>query len=212
MILAMKTFFSSIHPLSVRIALATLVGWFPPALIAADAGSVPVSLLRAVDLNVVKRRMELVNRTKVRVKLLRVDETRDSLRGAVRQARVTVEINGQSLVLTSATYHLPVTFAGVQIDCPITKGYVGNSSQGNAWGLSEGCAAPALAGGIALDRAGHICLSAQAALVCQQHANGQRASLCRWRRSAGREKGLLPLRTRFGGAGQPMWSRLPQGA
>ena len=32
-----------------------------------------------------------MNRTKVRVKLLRVDETRDSLRGAVRQARVTVE-------------------------------------------------------------------------------------------------------------------------
>jgi hypothetical protein len=53
----------------------------------------------------------------------------------VRQARVRVEINGQSLVLTSATYHLPVKFAGVQIDCPITQGHVTNSSEGNAWGL-----------------------------------------------------------------------------
>jgi len=53
----------------------------------------------------------------------------------VRQAQVKVEIDGQSLVLTSATYHLPRKFAGVQIDCPVTKGHVGNSSQGNAWGL-----------------------------------------------------------------------------
>jgi preprotein translocase subunit SecD len=79
--------------------------------------------------------IELADRTRVRVKLLTVDETRDTMRDAVRQARVQVELNGQSLVLTSATYHLPVTFAGVQIDCPITKGYVGNSSEGNAWGL-----------------------------------------------------------------------------
>ena len=56
---------------------------------------------------------------------------------AVRQARVQIELNGQSLVLTSATYHLPVTFAGVQVDCPITKGHVGNSRQGNAWGLMK---------------------------------------------------------------------------
>jgi uncharacterized protein YxjI len=64
-----------------------------------------------------------------------VDETRDAMRDAVRQARVKIELDGHSLVLTSATYHLPVTFSGVQIDCPITQGYVGNSSEGNAWGL-----------------------------------------------------------------------------
>jgi len=57
------------------------------------------------------------------------------MRDAVREARVRIELNGQSLVLTSATYHLPTMFAGVQIDCPITKGYIGNSSEGNAWGL-----------------------------------------------------------------------------
>jgi len=87
-----------------------------------------------VDLNVNEaQEVTLSDRTIVRVKLLSVDETRDPMRDAVRQARIRVEVNGQSLVLTSATYHLPVTFAGVQIDCPITQGHVGNSSQGNAW-------------------------------------------------------------------------------
>src|SRR5258708_21494827 len=57
------------------------------------------------------------------------------MRAGVSRELVKVEINGQSLVLTSATYHLPVSFAGVQIDCSVTKGCVGNSSEGNAWGL-----------------------------------------------------------------------------
>jgi len=103
---------------------------------AKDDTSARTALLRAVDLNVNEtQEVQLANGAKAQIKLLRLDETRDAFRNAVRQARVTVELNGQSLVLTSATYNLPVTFAGVQIDCPITKGYVGNSSQGNAWGL-----------------------------------------------------------------------------
>ena len=103
---------------------------------AAEAPPARPPLVRAVDLNVNEaQEVTLSDRTIVRVKLLSVDETRDPMRDAVRQARIRVEVNGQSLVLTSATYHLPVTFAGVQIDCPITQGHVGNSSQGNAWGL-----------------------------------------------------------------------------
>src|SRR5207247_3925724 len=94
------------------------------------------AIVRDVDLDVNEtQEVALADKTKVRVKLLRVDETRDSLRDAVREALVKVELNGQSLVLTSGTYHLPVTFGGVQIDCPITKGHVTNSSEGNAWGL-----------------------------------------------------------------------------
>jgi murein DD-endopeptidase MepM/ murein hydrolase activator NlpD len=119
-----------------RTILAALVGWFTIHLQAADPPPVRTAHFRAVDLNVNEAQaVELPDRTRVRVKLLTVDETRDAMRDAVRQARVKVEVNGQSLVLTSATYHLPVRFAGVQIDCPITKGYVGNSSEGNAWGL-----------------------------------------------------------------------------
>jgi len=94
------------------------------------------AIVRDVDLDVNEtQEVTLADKTKVHLKLLNVDETRDSLRDAVRQALVKVELNGQSLVLTSATYHLPVTFGGVQIDCPITKGCVTNSSEGNAWGL-----------------------------------------------------------------------------
>jgi len=107
-----------------------------PSLHAADTPPARTAIVRAVDLDVNEaQEVELATGTKARVKLLRLDETRDPLRDAVRQARVHIELNGQSLVLTSATYHLPVTFAGVQVDCPITKGHVGNSSQGNAWGL-----------------------------------------------------------------------------
>jgi len=118
------------------IILSTLVCLFPPALKAADSTPARTAIVRAVDLDVNEaREVELANGTKTRVKLLRLDETRDAMRDAVRQARVQIELNGQSLVLTSATYHLPIAFAGVQIDCPITKGHVGNSSEGNAWGL-----------------------------------------------------------------------------
>jgi hypothetical protein len=79
----------------------------------------------------------LADRTTVRVKLLDLKETRDPMRDAVRQALVRVEVNGQSLVVTSATYQLPVKIAGIQIDCPITSGHVPDSSQGNAWGLDK---------------------------------------------------------------------------
>ena len=115
-----------------RLSVCLFVG----ELNAADSPPARTALVRAVDLDLNEaQEVELADRTRVRVKLLTVDETRDAMRDAVRQARVKVELNGQSLVLTSATYHLPVKFAGVQIDCPITKGYVGNSSEGNAWGL-----------------------------------------------------------------------------
>src|SRR5438093_6215671 len=121
---------------AVRITLATLVCLFPLAANAADSTPARTPIVRSVDLDVNEaQEVELATGTKARVKLLRLDETRDALRDAVRQARVQIELNGQSLVLTSATYHLPVTFAGVQVDCPITKGHVANSSQGNAWGL-----------------------------------------------------------------------------
>jgi len=111
-----------------RITLAIVVCMFVGELNAADAPA-RIAIVRALDLDVNETKgVELANGTRARVKLLRVDETRDALRDAVRQARVQIELNGQSLVLTSATYHLPVTAAGVQIDCPITKGYVTRGS------------------------------------------------------------------------------------
>ncbi len=119
-----------------RLALAAFVSLFAAELYGADAPPARMPLVRAVDLDVNEsQEIELADRTRERVKLLSLTETRDTLRDAVRQALVTVQLNGQSLVLTSATYHLPVKFGGVQIDCPITKGLMTNSSEGNAWGL-----------------------------------------------------------------------------
>ena len=46
--------------------------------------------------------------------LLDVEEERDGVRSAIRQARVRVEVNGQTTTLISANYRLPVTVAGVQ--------------------------------------------------------------------------------------------------
>src|SRR5580765_472240 len=124
------------YPGATRIILSALLSLFPWALDAADSTPPRTPILRVVDLDVNESQdVELADGTKARVKLRRLDETRDALRDAVRRSCVQIELNGQSLVLTSATYHLPVTFAGVQIDCPITKGHVADSSQGNAWGF-----------------------------------------------------------------------------
>lgn len=94
-------------------------------------------LVRAVDLNVGEsEQVELSGGSTATVKLLDLVETRDPLRFAVRRARVTVEVNGERVVLTSATYHLPVTVGNVQIDCPITKGYNSNTTADH-WSLEK---------------------------------------------------------------------------
>src|SRR5262245_47138288 len=59
--------------------------------------------------------VELSGGTKVKVKLVGVEETRDTLRSALRQARVNVEVNGQPVAVVSGNYRLPLTVAGVQI-------------------------------------------------------------------------------------------------
>jgi len=69
------------------------------------------------------------------IKVLDLKEARDDIRNAVRRAVVKVEVNGKTVSLVSSTYHLPITVAGVQIDCPVTKGYLERSSQQNVWGL-----------------------------------------------------------------------------
>ena len=106
------------------------------ALDSADAQPIRPALVRTVDLNVNEaQEVELADGVHVHIRLLSLDETRDTVRNAVREALVKVEIDGKSVVLTSATYHLPVTFGRAQIDCPITSGCVANSSEGNVWGL-----------------------------------------------------------------------------
>jgi len=92
-------------------------------------------LVRVVDLSVGEsQEVTLCDGKTASIKLLDLQETRDTVCDAVRAARVKVEVNGQPITLVSATYHLPETIAGVQIDCSITKGYLQNSNT-DAWGL-----------------------------------------------------------------------------
>jgi murein DD-endopeptidase MepM/ murein hydrolase activator NlpD len=94
-------------------------------------------LLRVVDLNLGETQdVELANGTKAHVKLLTLEEQCDPLRGAVREARVQVEVNGATATLSSANYQLPVTVGGVQLDCPVTRGYNANANE-DKWGLRK---------------------------------------------------------------------------
>lgn len=111
----------------------------PPA--PARAEGLPAStrtpLHRVVDLDIGESRgVEWPDGTKAEVKLLALDEARDPIRDAVRRAVVSVEVNGTAIELTSATYHLPRAVGGVQVDCPITRGYLTNTDQDH-WGLKK---------------------------------------------------------------------------
>src|SRR5262245_27537976 len=84
------------------------------------------------------RDVTLSDDSKVAVKLIDVDETRDSLRAALRLARVKIEINGRAATLTSGNYRLPVTVGGAQVDCPATKGLYRNHDKfEDSWGLDK---------------------------------------------------------------------------
>ena len=93
--------------------------------------------LRAVDLTLGESaEVKLADGSMARVKLLDLQERTDTMSLAVREARVKVSVNGAEAWLTSANYNLPQTIGGVQIDCPITRGYNANSGQ-DSWGLER---------------------------------------------------------------------------
>lgn len=101
------------------------------------SGETLTPLVRVVDLNVGETaNVQLHDGSSARVRLLGRDDTRDSVRKAVRDARVEVEVNGRGTTLHCANYRLPVTVAGVQIDCTVTKGYLDNSRT-DPWGLER---------------------------------------------------------------------------
>src|SRR6266568_2481153 len=82
--------------------------------------------------------VQLPDGSKATVKLLEIKEARDSLRDALRQAQVTVEIKGRTATLTSGNYRLPLTVGGVQVDCPATKGlYANHDKFEDSWGLDK---------------------------------------------------------------------------
>ncbi len=121
------------------VVASLLTGILPESEALGGAATVKLKPLVAVaDLNVGESQtVELCDGSRATVKLLDLKETRDDLRNAVRKAVATVDINSKTVSLVSSTYRLPTTIAGVQIDCPVTRGYLQNSSKENAWGLAK---------------------------------------------------------------------------
>jgi len=96
-------------------------------------------LFRVTDLNVGESQLlKLSDGSQANVKLLRIEETRDALRSALRLARVKVEVNGVIETIESGNYRLPMTVGGVQIDCPATRGlYPRHDLFEDSWGLDK---------------------------------------------------------------------------
>ena len=96
-------------------------------------------LHRTVELRIGEgAQVQLHDGSQAKVKLLEVQETRDSVRAALREARVTIEINGRRMTLVSGNYRLPITAEGVQVDCIATKGlYQNHDPWEDSWGLDK---------------------------------------------------------------------------
>ena len=81
---------------------------------------------------------KLVDGSVARIKLLKVKEVRDSVRSALREAHVTIEINGKQITLVSGNYRLPVASGSVQVDCTATIGlYQRRDPWEDSWGLEK---------------------------------------------------------------------------
>lgn len=121
------------HPLLLAGAALAL----PALLAAAPPEPTRQPLGRVADLNIGEvQEIRLANGAKATVRLVDVSVQRDRMSEAVRSSRVKVEVNGTPVTLGSATYHLPVTVAGVQIDCSMVKAYNGNSGS-DSWALEK---------------------------------------------------------------------------
>jgi murein DD-endopeptidase MepM/ murein hydrolase activator NlpD len=83
-----------------------------------------IRLNTVIEMNIGEsQKIRLNNGDIVHVSLLDVIIERDSLRGAVRDARVRLTVDGKEITIGSGNYHLPVTTGKVQIDCPVIKEY-----------------------------------------------------------------------------------------
>lgn len=102
--------------------------------LAAAAPSTAV-LHRTVDLNVNEAaQIEFAGGLKTTVKLVAITGAADSLRHAVRDAGVEIEVGGARLHLSCGNYQLPFRTGAVQVDCPLNRTLLANSDR-NPWGL-----------------------------------------------------------------------------
>ena len=103
----------------------------------ASAAATEQPLFRSIDLDVAETgRLTLADGTTARIVVHDVAETVDDIRGAIREVRVRVSVNGELAVLRCGSYSLPVNVGGVQIDCPVTQGYNAKTER-LMWGLDK---------------------------------------------------------------------------
>jgi len=117
-----------------RSALLVLLAGCAAAPAGSDGPLAP--LHRTLDLAIGEAADAQVGGRAVRVVLLALRERVDAVNGAVRHAEVDVEVDGRRATIPSGNYHLPTAVGGVQIDCPITKGYLAKTRL-DVWGLRK---------------------------------------------------------------------------
>ena len=90
---------------------------------------------RTIDLNKgEKAKLELDDDSLVNLQLLDVQHKQDSVCGAVREVRLQVKVDGETVELPSGNYTLPVAAGKFKLDCPVTYGYYAASDL-DRWGL-----------------------------------------------------------------------------
>jgi len=121
---------------TVKIRISLLTIWLSAGALTLSARPLKMPLMRVVDLDAGEPESEVVlhNGTKARIELLGRSQVSDSVRGAVRHARVRLKVNGHLIELECGNYNLPVTVGGVQVDCAVTKDFLSNSRT-DPWGL-----------------------------------------------------------------------------
>ena len=73
-----------------------------------------------------------------RVSLIRVNETRDSIRDAVRSAEAIVSVDGESSGVPVGGYSMPTVVNGVKLDVAVTRGYLKRNLKTDQWRLPDG--------------------------------------------------------------------------
>jgi murein DD-endopeptidase MepM/ murein hydrolase activator NlpD len=123
---------------SVPHAVHVFVLWLGLAALGSPQTPPPVEpLLRAVDLDIGEsQEVRLSDGRTLTVELRGLEETTDDVNGAVRQAQVRVAVEGSEIELVSGPYRLPVVFGVVQLDCPVTRGYL-KKADSNPWALDK---------------------------------------------------------------------------
>jgi hypothetical protein len=158
-----------------KIRISLLAICFSAGTLTLMAQQPKMPLMRVVDLNAGEPAAEVVldNGKKARIELLEHSAVSDSVRGAVRHARVRSKVNGKDVQLECGNYNLPVTVAGVQVDCAVTRDFLSNSRT-DPWGLVKDARLRLWPAGSGFMATGTY-VYRETALVCHYHSDVQRA-------------------------------------